>query len=193
MQRLQTDASLIPEQICGPSNLGSESIALIQNGRYLTYGELNQKSVSFASYLVACGVEPGGTVAICLERSFEGIIAALATMRVAAAYVPLDPSWPESRLRYAIEDSGASVLVSTSPLLDKLHLDIRGIDPYRDADAIAESRYPISKTVTPESLAYVIYTSGSTGVPKGVEITHANLAHLASWHRDTFHITPATG
>ena len=189
MQRLRTDASLIPEQICGPSNLRSESIALSQNGRDLTYGKLNQESTSFASYLAACGVEPGGTVAICLDRSLEGIIAALATMRAAAAYVPLDPSWPESRLRYAIEDSGASVLVSTAPLLEKLGLDICGIDPYRDADAIAESYCPISRTVTPESLAYVIYTSGSTGGPKGVEITHANLAHLASWHRDTFRIS----
>ena len=190
MQRLQTDASLIPDQICGSSDVDKESIALSQNNRYITYGRLNQEADSFAGYLAARGVAPGGTVAICLERSFEGIVAALGTMRAAAAYVPLDPSWPESRLRYAIADSGASVLVSSAPFFDKLGLDICGIEPFRDAEAIAENRHRISRTVTPHSLAYVIYTSGSTGVPKGVEITHANLANLTNWHREAFRITP---
>ncbi len=190
MQRLQTVASLIPEQICGLSDIDRESIALSQNDRYLTYGKLHREADSFASYLAANGVASGGTVAICLDRSLEGIVAALGTMRAAAAYVPLDPSWPESRLRFAIEDSGASVLVSRASLFDRLRLHIDGIDPFRDAESIAQTRHKLSRTVTPDSVAYVIYTSGSTGVPKGVEITHANLAHLSRWHRETFHLTP---
>jgi amino acid adenylation domain-containing protein len=99
-----------------------------------------------------------------------------------------------------VKDSGAKVLVARSALLERLQVKARGIDPCRDADAIAAAATPAPTTTSttkskvpeplePESLAYVIYTSGSTGVPKGVEITHANLSHLVRWHRDAFRVT----
>jgi len=81
-------------------------------------------------------------------------------------------------LRFAVNDSGAAVLVARVTLLDRLQIKARGVDPCRDAEAIAGASAMPPRLVHPENLAYVIYTSGSTGVPKGVEITHANLAHL---------------
>jgi amino acid adenylation domain-containing protein len=124
-----------------------------------------------------------------MERSFDWIVAALGIMRAGAAYVPLDSAWPDERLRYAVNDSGATALVARAALLDRLHVKARGIDPCRDAAAIAAAPNVVPGPVQPESLAYVIYTSGSTGVPKGVEITHANLSHLIRWHRDAFGVT----
>jgi amino acid adenylation domain-containing protein len=186
-----TADQMVSRQIAALGKLCPESTALSRGGHRLTFRELNRKADLFAEYLGQCGVLPGATVAIILERSFEWIIAALGIMRAAAAYVPLDPTWPDSRLCYAVKDSHASILVSRSELSDRLQIGIPCIDPYRDAATIdGSSTSSMGRTVAPETLAYVIYTSGSTGVPKGVEITHANLAHLTRWHRDAFHLTP---
>ena len=165
------------------------SIALRHADRQLSYEELDNRADRFAGYLAQCGVATGGTVAICMERSFDWIVAALGTMRAGAAYVPLDSAWPDSRLRFAVKDSDATVVVARAEILNRLQVKARGIDPCRDAAAIAAAPGAARRTVEPESLAYVIYTSGSTGVPKGVEITHANLCHLVRWHIDAFGVT----
>ncbi len=157
--------------------------------RQLSYEELDRRADRFAAYLAQLGVRTGDTVAICLERSFDWIIAALGIMRANAAYVPLDAAWPESRLRFAVADSGATVFVARKPLIEKLHLTVQGIDPAHDAAAIAASPELARLAIDPENLAYLIYTSGSTGTPKGVEITHANLNHLIRWHCQTFSVT----
>ncbi len=83
----------------------------------------------------------------------------------------------------------ATVLVGRVALLDRLQIEVRGVDPCRDSAAIAATPELPVRLAYPDSLAYVIYTSGSTGVPKGVEITHANLNHLIRWHLDAFKVT----
>jgi amino acid adenylation domain-containing protein len=183
------DVGSVPEQISELRVNYPHSIALSDGDRRLSYEELNSKADQFASYLARIGIASGGTVAICMERSFEWIVAALAIMRAGAAYVPLDSAWPDERLRFAVNDSGATVLVARTALLDRLQVKARGIDPWRDAAAIADAPVSEFSPTDAENLAYVIYTSGSTGVPKGVEITHANLSHLIRWHQDTFHVT----
>lgn len=165
------------------------AIALSYGDRELSYEELCSQADRFAGYLSRLGLRSGDTVAICMERSFDWIVAALGVMQAGAAYVPLDPAWPDSRLQYAVADSCATFLVARTALLDRLGCEARGIDPSRDAMDIAGTAELAHRTVDPDSLAYVIYTSGSTGVPKGVEITHANLAHLCRWHRDAFGVT----
>jgi amino acid adenylation domain-containing protein len=189
MQRLMLDVRPVPEQISELVDVYPHSIALSDGDRELRYEELGRGADRFAGYLVQLGVVSGDTVAICMERSFDWIVAALGIMRAGAAYVPLDPAWPDARLRFAVDDSGAHVLVARAALLGRLRVKARGIDPRRDAVAIAAAARMRPRPVEPDSLAYVIYTSGSTGAPKGVEITHSNLAHLVRWHRDAFGIT----
>jgi amino acid adenylation domain-containing protein len=184
-----TSVRTLPEQIAEVRCRYPHSMALRSSDRYLSYEDLDRRADEFAGYLAQCGVESGGTVAICMERSFEWIVAALGVMRAGAAYVPLDLAWPDSRLRFAVKDSGAAVLVARGALFNRLHVKASSIDPYRDAAAIAETPTMARRPVPPDSVAYVIYTSGSTGVPKGVEITHANLAHLMQWHRAAFKVT----
>jgi amino acid adenylation domain-containing protein len=110
-------------------------------------------------------------------------------MRAGAAYVPLDITWPDLRLRSAIADSGATVIVAPTGLLDRLQLNLRSVDPRTDTPGTAELPTRIPVSLHPEDLAYIIYTSGSSGTPKGVEITHGNLANLVHWYRDAFQVT----
>jgi amino acid adenylation domain-containing protein len=189
MRTLKLEAQSVPVQTSEVRDNYPHSIALSDGGRKLSYDELNRKADRFAGYLAQLGVVSGGTVAVCMERSFDWIVAALGIMRAGAAYVPLDAAWPDSRLRFAVHDSGSTVVVARATLLDRLRVDARGVDPCRDAQAIADAPAMQPNAIEPDSLAYVIYTSGSTGVPKGVEITHANLAHLVRWHRNAFNVT----
>jgi amino acid adenylation domain-containing protein len=189
MQTLKLEDRPVPMQTRELWDNHPHSVALRAGDRELRYEDLNRGADRFACYLVQLGVAPGDTVAICMERSFDWIIAALGVMRAGAAYVPLDSAWPDARLRFAVNDSGAAVLVARASLLARLQVNARGVDPYREAEAIAAVAAMAPRLVAPESLAYVIYTSGSTGVPKGVEITHANLAHLIQWHRNAFNVT----
>jgi amino acid adenylation domain-containing protein len=189
MQTSTTNPLLISEQISGVRDNFPHSVALSWGDRTLSYQELDRRANQFAAHLARRGIVSGGTVAICMERSFDWIVAALGIMRASAAYVPLDSAWPDSRLRFAVKDSGATVLVAREALLDRLQVRAHGIDPRRDATAIAAMPSPVPRPAQHQSLAYVIYTSGSTGVPKGVEITHANLSHLIGWHRSAFNVT----
>lgn len=197
MESLILEIRPVPEQISELRDSAPHAIALSSAGEQLSYRDLNARADRFAAYLVECGVTAGGTVALCMERSFDWIVAALGIMRAGAAYVPLDASWPEARLSFAVKDSGATVLVAREALLNRLQpeqsgevTEVTGIDPARDASAIAAMPLLPPKTLEPDSLAYMIYTSGSTGAPKAMEITHANLSHLIRWHRETFDVTP---
>jgi amino acid adenylation domain-containing protein len=189
MQARSASFRSAPERISDVRQHNPDSIALISGAQQLTYEEVGRRADQFSSYLINLGIARGDAVAICMERSFDWVIAALGSMRAGAAYVPLDSTWPDSRLRFAVNDSGATVVVARAALLDRLQVEAHEIDPCRDAGAIAAAPEGQRRPVQPESLAYMIYTSGSSGVPKGVEITHANLDHLIRWHRDTFRVT----
>jgi amino acid adenylation domain-containing protein len=179
----------VPEQISELTNDQPLAVALSHGNRLLSFAELDSRANQFAGHLTQLGVKSGDTVAICIERSIEWIVAALGIMRAGAAYVPLDLAWPDERLRYAVNDSGAAVLVAQAEVLKRLQVRATGTDPWQDAALIAAAPPFRAKPIEPEGLAYVIYTSGSTGVPKGVEITHANLAHLIRWHWEAFKVT----
>jgi amino acid adenylation domain-containing protein len=189
MQTLTASIRPVSEQISEFADNYPHSIALSHGNLQLSYEDLDRRADRFAGHLMQLGIASGGTVAICMERSFDWIVAALGIMRTGAAYVPLDSAWPDSRVRFAVNDSEATILVARAALLDRLQVKVHGVDPCRDAAIIAAELERESRSVLPESLAYVIYTSGSTGVPKGVEITHANLSHLIGWHRDRFRVT----
>ncbi len=190
MQTATTSSRPFLDEIAGLRQSYPDAIALSFGDRRLSYEQLCRRADRFAGYLQRLGLKPGETVALCMERSFDWIVAALGIMRAGGAYVPLDSSWPDSRLQFAIEDSGAAFLVARVALLERLEHRVRGIDPNREAVAIAATPEAERKSIRPRTLAYVIYTSGSTGFPKGVEITHANLAHLICWHRNNFGVTP---
>jgi len=167
----------------------SERAALLHGNRSLSYLELSCRVDQLAAHLVGLKVTPRSAVAICLERSFDWVISALAIMRAGAAYVPMDTAWPEERLRYIARDSGATHLIASRSTQSRLATGLPGVDPSADADRIAACTSFKTIRVSSDDLAYIIYTSGSSGYPKGVEITHANLRHLVKWHQKAFAIT----
>ncbi len=150
----------------------------------MSYAELDHKASRLALHLQTLGVGAETVVAICLERSFEYVIAALAVWKAGGAYLPLDPHWPEDRRNFIVEDAQALVAITRAPLKLKARYVVDLGKEFQETDRLFEPT-PVHR----ENLAYVIYTSGSTGQPKGVEVTHGNLLNLIFWHRRTFGVT----
>jgi amino acid adenylation domain-containing protein len=168
-----------------------EAIALSFGAHSMTFGDLTARSTRLASYLIKLGAGPDVPVGLCLERSFDFIVSALAVLLSGAAYLPLDPTWPAARLRTILDDAHAPLVISRGSLA-KLAVGngTRTIDLDTAARTIKRCvclAEPVA--TTRDQLAYIIYTSGSTGQPKGVEVTHGNLLNLIFWHRKTFGIT----
>jgi amino acid adenylation domain-containing protein len=133
----------------------------------VTYRELHDRAGGLAALLRSRGVGADSIVAIKLERSLEMITAVVGVLIAAAAYLAVDPLYPEDRVNFMLADSGARVVVTTS-----------GLIPISSSIVTAASFYT-PKPVSPLSPAYLIYTSGSTGRPKGVMVAHGNFANAA--------------
>jgi amino acid adenylation domain-containing protein len=156
------------------------AVAVVCEGRQLTYRELNRKANQLAHYLRKHGVGAEALVGICMERSLEMLVGLLGILKAGGAYVPLDPDYPKERLGFMLEDMQTQVLLSRERLIAHLPESCaRVVCLDRDWERIARESVenPINKT-TAESLAYVIYTSGSTGRPKGVAVSHRGVVRL---------------
>jgi amino acid adenylation domain-containing protein len=187
-----------------------DAIALVFEDEQLTYRELNHRSNQLSHHLQKLGVEAEVLVGICLERSVEMIVGVLGILKAGGAYVPLEPTYPEERLNFMLEDSQVFMLLTHSALAplfkgsfsgegwgnrtkcsDRQHgLSVVCVD--KEADAIKkESQENPTNCVTADHLAYVIYTSGSTGKPKGVLIEHRGLCNLSEAQIQTFNLQPS--
>lgn len=157
----------------------------------LTYRELNQKADCLARYLQTLGVGPDVLVGLCVERSLEMIVGLLGILKAGGAYVPLDPATPIERRAFIISDSAVSVLLTQQSHVADLQStgkQIVALDTDWEAIAAAgNDNHALKHSVTADHLAYVIYTSGTTGQPKGVQITHRNVARLFAATRAWYH------
>ena len=157
--------------------------AVIDEKNRLSYRELNDLANRLARRLIGKGVRPGGLVGVSLNRSIEMVIALIGILKAGAAYVPLDPSYPEQRLDFMVENSQVSVVIITPQFDDvwqKHRVDMLAFDA-ESLSAEAEDTSNLSLPLSAESCMYVIYTSGSTGRPKGVEGTHRASMNRFSW------------
>ncbi len=147
----------------------------------LTYRELNIRANQLAHFLQRIGVGPETLVGLCVERSFDMIVGVLGILKAGAAYVPLDPIYPEERLAFMLADARPPVLLTQERVSKKMpavehQMKIVYLD--NDWNTISlESKENPDSGVLPENAAYVIYTSGSTGRPKGVVIQHCSLVN----------------
>lgn len=156
------------------------AVAASDECRELTYKELDGSSNQLAWHLRKLGIREGGLVGICTDRSVDMLVALLAIWKSGAAYVPLDPNYPEERLKFILEETRVPVLVTQSNLRSNL-ADINAKVVCLDNDWRQIQKEPASPCgiqSDPHRNAYVIFTSGSTGKPKGVEVTHRNVVNL---------------
>jgi amino acid adenylation domain-containing protein len=184
----RSSEQLVPQMIAAQASLNPERIALVMASEKLTYAELELRATQLANYLRSLGAGPEVLVGLCVERSPQFVIAALAIMQCGAAYLPMDPAHPTERLRFIVKDAAVRLLVTQGNFAARfVDLDARIVDLEAEKSGIGQQ--PIQSPEVKQgidSLAYVIYTSGSTGRPKGVEITHRNLSNLVSWHVRAF-------
>jgi amino acid adenylation domain-containing protein len=169
------------------------SIAVVFGRERLTYAELNRRANQLARHLRRLGAGPEALVGVCMERSIEMVVALLAVLKAGSAYVPLDPTYPQDRLAFMIEDANASLVITQEQLAGLLPSDKARII-CMDAEWESLSRRSgknLAVETSPGNLAYVIYTSGSTGRPKGAMNTHRGICNRLLWMQAAYGLTGA--
>ncbi len=180
----ETVIQLFEEQVDRTPN----EIAAVQADTEITYTMLNERANRLAHFLQAQGVGPETTVAICMDRSIEVLIAIWGVLKAGGAYVPIDPAYPLERIAYILEDASPAVLLTTDELTSParpepsswmiVNLATLDLSDFSSTNPLAQAR--------PDNLVYLIYTSGSTGKPKGTMLTHQGLLNYAWWARSTY-------
>lgn len=162
-------------------DLSPDAIALVCEQEQLTYAQLDVRANQLANYFVQQGISTGSRVGILLERSVYTYITLLAILKCGAAFVPLDPVFPQDRVAFIAENASLNLLVSTSSQSDttaKVGCPVLMIDGLGAGIISAHSTARIKISDTEDDLCYIIYTSGSTGRPKGVAVNHSSICNF---------------
>ena len=167
---------LFEEQV----ELSPKAVALVFEDKEITYLELNRRANQLANYLLGLGVGPEVRVGISVERSIDMIVGLLGVLKAGGAYIPLDPTYPKTRLAFMLEDSNLPLLLTEQKIVDQLpehNARVICLDADWEHIAASNDENPACRLAS-DNLAYVIYTSGSTGKPKGVEVSHSALTNF---------------
>jgi amino acid adenylation domain-containing protein len=168
--------ALVHERFAAHVATTPDARAVAARDRALTYAELDARSSAIATTLLARDVT---CVALLLGRTTDAIAGLLAALKAGATYLPLNPDQPAARLAFQAQDAGATLVLadgSTAAVAAQLGIEVLDV-----AAAAQSAPEPDTLPVLDgERVAYIIYTSGSTGAPKGVEVTHANLANYVA-------------
>lgn len=168
----KTIINLFSEQV----EKNPDAIALVFKEETITYKELEEKSNQLANYILSQGVSSNKAVGLYLDRSFEMIISILGVLKANCRYVPLDINLPEERIKYILQDSEVSSIITNIESFSK-----KGISDYQVINITECSNVSTSSIFnqsSPSEIAYMMYTSGSTGKPKGISVTHQNIVKL---------------
>ena len=184
---IKSSPATITELFKHQVRLRPDSVAVTCGDEQLTYRELDERAERLARELQGRGIGPESLVAVLLDRSVELVVVLLGILKASAAYVPLDPSYPQERIDDILRESQARLLITRRSLAQRVpeQTSVLWLDDQRE-ELAADSAGEISVDVTADNSAYVIYTSGSTGRPKGVVITHANVTRLLDATRHWF-------
>ncbi|MEU9419270.1 amino acid adenylation domain-containing protein [Streptomyces sp. NPDC048272] len=166
-----------------------DAVALRQGGNELTYAQLWSQALGLADELAARGVRPGDRVAVWLRRGSSTIISLLGVLAAGAAFVPVDASYPEERVRYLLSDSRPTMVITDSSvyLFGGLGVPTLLLDELAGVPASDGPRRP--ERVPADAPAYLIYTSGTTGRPKGVVVRHLSVVNNIGWRQANWQLT----
>ncbi len=168
-----------------------DALALIDESHRLSYAEVRHQVRSLAAELQALGAGPGRIVAVALPRSARLSLALMAVIEAGAAYLPLDLSYPDERLRFMLEDAAPAVMIGGSDQLARL-LQAETETPARPRPVAYDELRPgheapeISVSLRADDPAYLIYTSGTTGRPKGALVSHRAIVNRLAWMQDAY-------
>lgn len=182
----------IPERIAQQAEHQPDAIALTFDGQHLTYAQLNQRAQALAAALHQGGAQRGDLIGLMLERSFELVIALMAVLKAGAAYVPLDLSLPDTRLRAMLDDCQPTVVLHQG---QRRVLDVVAgrhhmlVDHQQLADLTTPLQAP-PEAPQASDLIYAIYTSGSTGMPKAALNDHGGVLNRLLWLQETHPLQP---
>lgn len=182
------------QMFCEQAALTPQKPALVYQDKSYSYQQLDELTNCLASLLLADGTEIENVVAVMVQRSEDIVICGLAALKAGAAFLPIDANYPDDRVKYLLEDSGAKILLTHDSLLAKsagFYGTVHAVDSSTfKAELVQYSSKLPDVSLRPENLAYIIYTSGSTGRPKGVMLEHRNLLNLCAWVQHYHEILP---
>lgn len=184
INNIQTIHELFEEQV----KKTPDKVALVYKDEEITYRQLNEKANLLARVLVTKGVKAESIIGIMTERNINMITGLLAIHKAGGAYLPIDPKYPEERIKYMLENSKVKLILAENKFVNKglCGLETVVIDK---VDFYGLSKENLGKTSGPDNLAYVIYTSGTTGKPKGVCIEHKSAGNMLKWRRNEYNFT----
>jgi amino acid adenylation domain-containing protein/FkbM family methyltransferase len=171
------------------------AVAVEYQKRSVGYAEMNRRANQLAHYLQKMGVGLEDRVGICMERNAKTVVAVLAVLKAGGTYVPMDPSYPEDRLAFMVQQSQLSVILTQEKFAAGLlshRVKIVKLDSEWKKIG-RESSQNLDCVVEPENLAYVMFTSGSTGRPKGVMVTHKGLTNYLQWAISSYPVKQGKG
>ncbi|MGW3178997.1 non-ribosomal peptide synthase/polyketide synthase [Kitasatospora sp. NPDC001119] len=174
----------LPALVEAAADRWPEAVALSADGLELTYAEAEAHANRLAHRLIARGAGPGETVALLLPRSADTVLAELAVAKTGAAFLPVDPHYPEERIGAMLRDAAPALTLDAKEVAELLAADPDGAPGHRPTDADR------TRPLDPDDPAYVIFTSGSTGTPKGVVVTHRGLAAFAAAEAAHYQVAP---
>ncbi|TYR81430.1 amino acid adenylation domain-containing protein [Priestia megaterium] len=176
-----------------------KSTALVYEDSILSYEELNKRANRLAHFLIDRGLGAEKFVALALPRSVDMVVAMLAVLKTGAAYLPIDPDYPQDRIEFMLRDAQPACMITSKTTASKLHIDTaieqivldelgteQVLSGYRDTDIEDRQRKGCMLPLAP---VYMIYTSGSTGKPKGVVISSESLVNFLLSMKNQFSLT----
>ena len=182
----QTIVSLFERQ----AQLTPQNIAVVYKDRQYTYAEVDAISSRIAAFVLSKGLKQEDVVSVLIPRCEWMAIVSLGVLKAGCAYQPLDPTYPKERLNFMMQDAGAKLLIADEqlrPIVDEYQGEVMLT---KDIPQLADNPTPITQHPTPSSLFIMLYTSGSTGVPKGCQLTHANLVAFCNWYQRFYSLKP---
>ncbi|WP_374021659.1 amino acid adenylation domain-containing protein [Mycobacterium sp. HNNTM2301] len=173
----------IPELFAVRVDRDPEAVAITCGDGSWTYGEVDESSNRLARLLIEYGAGPGECVGLVAERSAKAVVAILAVLKTGAAYLPIDPGLPATRIEYLLTDALPIAVVTTAGVRSRLDGSAAAVIEFDDPEIATHSGDPLPAP-SPGDIAYVIYASGTAGAPKGVAATHHNVTQLVASAHD---------